>query len=104
MSFLSLFLNVMHPCFSEYPDLHRIKRELNLLSKLYSLYNSVIDSVSGYYDILWADLNIEKINSELLDFQNRFYDFTFLTNLMNKYWTLNEVNLSAYFVIIFKDP
>uniref|UniRef100_A0A3B4C567 AAA+ ATPase domain-containing protein n=1 Tax=Pygocentrus nattereri TaxID=42514 RepID=A0A3B4C567_PYGNA len=55
----------------EYPDLHRIKRELSLLSKLYSLYNSVIDSVSGYSDILWADLNIEKINSELQDFQNR---------------------------------
>ncbi|XP_036448538.1 LOW QUALITY PROTEIN: dynein heavy chain 5, axonemal [Colossoma macropomum] len=55
----------------EYPDLHRIKRELSLLSKLYSLYNSVIDSVNGYSDILWADLNIEKINSELQDFQNR---------------------------------
>ncbi|XP_077101314.1 dynein axonemal heavy chain 5-like [Siphateles boraxobius] len=55
----------------EYPDLHRIKRELNLLSKLYTLYNSVTDSVTGYYDILWADLNIEKINTELLDFQNR---------------------------------
>nr|XP_055038161.1 dynein axonemal heavy chain 5 isoform X2 [Misgurnus anguillicaudatus] len=56
---------------NDYPDLHRIKRELMLLSKLYSLYNSVIDSVSGYYDILWADLNIEKINNELLDFQNK---------------------------------
>ncbi|RXN24689.1 dynein heavy chain axonemal-like protein [Labeo rohita] len=56
---------------SVFPTLLVIKRELNLLSKLYSLYNSVIDSVSGYYDILWADLNIEKINSELLDFQNR---------------------------------
>ncbi|XP_062377845.1 dynein axonemal heavy chain 5 [Sardina pilchardus] len=55
----------------EYPDLHRIKRELSLLSKLYGLYNSVIDSVSGYYDIQWNDLNIEKINSELQDFQNR---------------------------------
>ncbi|XP_051538163.1 dynein axonemal heavy chain 5 [Myxocyprinus asiaticus] len=55
----------------EYPDLHRIKRELTLLSKLYSLYNSVIDNVTGYYDILWADLNIDKINSEMLDFQNR---------------------------------
>ncbi|KAL2085437.1 hypothetical protein ACEWY4_018757 [Coilia grayii] len=55
----------------EYPDLHRIKRELSLLSKLYGLYNSVIDSVNGYYDIQWADLNIEKINSELQDFQNR---------------------------------
>ncbi|XP_029955923.1 dynein heavy chain 5, axonemal [Salarias fasciatus] len=56
---------------NEYPELQRIKRELSLLSKLYSLYNSVIDSVTGYYDILWADLNIEKINTELQDFQNR---------------------------------
>ncbi|XP_067341566.1 dynein axonemal heavy chain 5 isoform X2 [Channa argus] len=56
---------------NEYPELQRIKRELSLLSKLYSLYNSVIDSVAGYYDVLWADLNIEKINTELQDFQNR---------------------------------
>ncbi|XP_042366785.1 dynein axonemal heavy chain 5 [Plectropomus leopardus] len=56
---------------NEYPELQRIKRELSLLSKLYSLYNSVTDSVAGYYDILWADLNIEKINAELQDFQNR---------------------------------
>ncbi|MBN3299228.1 DYH5 protein, partial [Amia calva] len=56
---------------NEYPDLQRIKRELALLQKLYSLYNSVIESVSGYYDILWSDLDIEKINNELLDFQNR---------------------------------
>ncbi|KAM3593194.1 uncharacterized protein V6R79_007624 [Siganus canaliculatus] len=56
---------------NEYPDLQRIKRELSLLSKLYALYNSVTDSVAGYYDILWADLDIEKINTELQDFQNR---------------------------------
>ncbi|KAL7373953.1 hypothetical protein ABVT39_018239 [Epinephelus coioides] len=56
---------------NEYPELQRIKRELSLLSKLYTLYNSVIDSVASYYDILWADLNIEKINNELQDFQNR---------------------------------
>lgn len=56
---------------AEYPELQRIKRELSLLAKLYTLYNSVIDSVSGYYDVLWADLNIEKINTELQDFQNR---------------------------------
>ncbi|XP_036378537.1 dynein heavy chain 5, axonemal, partial [Megalops cyprinoides] len=55
----------------EYPDLQRIKRELALLSKLYNLYNSVIDSVNGYYDIQWCDLDIEKINNELQDFQNR---------------------------------
>lgn len=57
---------------TEYPELQRIKRELALLSKLYSLYNSVIDSINGYYDIQWSDLDTEKINSELLDFQNRY--------------------------------
>ncbi|KAM4605979.1 LOW QUALITY PROTEIN: dynein axonemal heavy chain 5 [Polymixia lowei] len=56
---------------NEYPELQRIRKELSLLSKLYSLYNSVTDSVAGYYDILWADLNIDKINTELQDFQNR---------------------------------
>ncbi|GCB62030.1 hypothetical protein scyTo_0004192 [Scyliorhinus torazame] len=55
----------------EYPDLLRIKRELTLLQKLYGLYNSVIDNVNGYNDILWSDLDTEKINNELLDFQNR---------------------------------
>lgn len=53
----------------------QIKRELNLLQKLYGLYNDVIDTVNGYYDILWQDVNIEKINQELLDFQNRWDGF-----------------------------
>ena len=56
---------------TEYPDLQRIRKELNLLQKLYGLYNQVLESVAGYYDILWADLNIESINEQLLDFQNR---------------------------------
>ncbi|XP_032037004.1 dynein heavy chain 5, axonemal-like [Aythya fuligula] len=56
---------------TEYPELHKIKRELSLLQKLYSLYNSVIDNINGYNEILWNDLNIEKINNELLDFQNK---------------------------------
>ncbi|OXB57017.1 hypothetical protein ASZ78_015603 [Callipepla squamata] len=56
---------------TEYPELHKIKRELSLLQKLYSLYNSVIASINGYNEMLWSDLNIEKINSELLDFQNK---------------------------------
>ncbi|XP_013770736.1 LOW QUALITY PROTEIN: dynein heavy chain 5, axonemal-like [Pundamilia nyererei] len=58
---------------NEYPELQRIRRELSLLSKLYSLYSSVTDSIAGYYDILWADLNIEKISAELQDFQNRHW-------------------------------
>ncbi|EDO32004.1 predicted protein [Nematostella vectensis] len=56
---------------TEYPDLVRIKKELGLLQKLYGLYNAVIDGVNGYYDILWTEVDIEKINNELLDFQNR---------------------------------
>ncbi|XP_078614027.1 dynein axonemal heavy chain 5-like isoform X11 [Branchiostoma floridae x Branchiostoma japonicum] len=55
----------------EYPDLQRIRRELALSQKLYGLYNTVIESVSGYYDILWSEVDIEKINGELLDFQNK---------------------------------
>ena len=30
-----------------------------------------IDTVHGYYDILWMEVDIDKINSELQDFQNR---------------------------------
>ncbi|XP_025115342.1 dynein heavy chain 5, axonemal-like isoform X3 [Pomacea canaliculata] len=56
---------------TDYPRLMQIKKELNLLQKLYGLYNSVIDTVHGYYDILWQDVNIDKINTELLEFQNR---------------------------------
>ena len=57
---------------TEYPELLKIKKELNLLQKLYGLYNAVIDTVHGYYDILWTDINIEKINNELIEFQNKW--------------------------------
>ena len=48
-----------------------LRKELNLLQKLYSLYNQVIDTVNGYYDLLWVEVNIEKINTELAEFQNK---------------------------------
>uniref|UniRef100_A0A8C3UWT4 Dynein axonemal heavy chain 5 n=1 Tax=Catharus ustulatus TaxID=91951 RepID=A0A8C3UWT4_CATUS len=56
---------------TEYPELHKIKRELSLLQKLYSLYDAVTSSIDRYNEMLWNDLNIEKINSELLDFQSK---------------------------------
>ncbi|XP_070190341.1 dynein axonemal heavy chain 5-like isoform X2 [Littorina saxatilis] len=56
---------------TDYPDLFRIKKELNLLQKLYQLYNAVLENVNGYYDIPWAEIDIDKINTELIDFQNR---------------------------------
>lgn len=56
---------------TDYPDLVRIRKELSLLQKLYGLYNNVIDGIDGYFEIQWADVDIDKINAELLDFQNR---------------------------------
>lgn len=56
---------------TEYPELAQIRKELNLLQKLYKLYNDVIDRVSSYYDIPWGEVNIEEINNELMEFQNR---------------------------------
>uniref|UniRef100_A0A8C7IHK7 Dynein axonemal heavy chain 5 n=1 Tax=Oncorhynchus kisutch TaxID=8019 RepID=A0A8C7IHK7_ONCKI len=56
---------------TQHPQLLEIRRQLTLLQKLYGLYNSVIDTVNGYYDILWADIHIDRINDELLDFQTR---------------------------------
>ncbi|KAM8826831.1 dynein axonemal heavy chain 5-like [Synchiropus picturatus] len=56
---------------TEDPKLGEVKLQLTLSQKLYGLYNSVIDTVNGYYDILWADVDIESINNELLDFQTR---------------------------------
>ncbi|KAJ7340954.1 hypothetical protein JRQ81_004241, partial [Phrynocephalus forsythii] len=46
-------------------------KELSLLQKLYGLYDTVMNNISGYYEILWGDVDIEKINAELLEFQNR---------------------------------
>ena len=57
---------------TDYPCLTRVKKELNLLQKLYGLYNAVMVSINGYFDILWTEVDIEKINNDLLDFQNRY--------------------------------
>lgn len=56
---------------TDYPDIVRIRKELNLLQKLYSLFNAVMDSIDGYFDILWLEVDIEKINNELIDFQTK---------------------------------
>ena len=56
---------------TDYPLLTRTKKELNLLQKLYGLYSAVMNSINGYFDILWTEVDIEKINQELLDLQNR---------------------------------
>lgn len=64
---------------TEYPELQNTRRELGLLQKLYGLYNTVNYTISGYYDILWMDVDIEKINNELIEFQNRYIHNYFLS-------------------------
>ena len=66
---------------TDYPELAQIKKELNLLQKLYKLYNDVIDRVSSYYDITWGDVDIEEINNELMEFQNRCRKLPKVNNL-----------------------
>lgn len=56
---------------SNYDELARIKKEFNLLQKLYGLFKTVMDCIDGYFDILWSEVDVEKINNELLDFQNK---------------------------------
>lgn len=56
---------------TEYPVVKAVRKELTLLQKLYDLYTTVIDTVTGYNDVIWAEVNIDKINNELLDLQHR---------------------------------
>ncbi|XP_046878072.1 dynein axonemal heavy chain 8-like [Hypomesus transpacificus] len=56
---------------TDYETLQQTKKELGLLQKLYGLYDTVMNNINGYYDILWTEVDIEKINAELLEFQNR---------------------------------
>lgn len=56
---------------TDYPGLVKIRKELNLLQKLYSLFSAVMVSINGYFDILWTEVDIDKINGELADLQNR---------------------------------
>lgn len=56
---------------TEYPLLVQRKREFNYLNRLYSLYIQVLKTISDYYEMPWAEVDIEKISTELADFQVR---------------------------------
>lgn len=57
---------------TEYPILQNRKKEFNLLSKLYSLYLTVMKNIDEYFEQVWADVDIIKINTELNEFQTRY--------------------------------
>jgi dynein heavy chain len=56
---------------TDHPDIPKFKKDLNLLNRLYSLYNLVLSSISGYYDILWTDVDTNAINDQLLEFASK---------------------------------
>ncbi|XP_055861319.1 dynein axonemal heavy chain 8-like isoform X4 [Biomphalaria glabrata] len=56
---------------TEEPELLRVRKELNLLQKLYGLYNSVNTIIDGYNELSWSEVDCEKINAELTELQNR---------------------------------
>ena len=57
---------------TEYPEILSILKELNIIQKLHDLYNDFNLKVDGYFDIPCMEVNIEKINLELQEFQNRY--------------------------------
>ena len=75
---------------TDYPELNRIRKELNLLQKLYQLYNAVMDSIDGYYDILWTEVTILKHKN----IHFTFYRST-LKKLTMKFWTF-KTNVANY--------
>ncbi len=56
---------------TEFPALVQMRKELKLLNALYGLYSDVLSTVSGYAEILWSDLNLEAISTQMADFQAR---------------------------------
>ncbi|KAF5281562.1 hypothetical protein FQA39_LY05097 [Lamprigera yunnana] len=58
---------------TEYPVLYKRKKEFNLLNKLYGLYLQVNNTIDGYFEMLWSDIDIEAIIAQLADFQTKCY-------------------------------
>ncbi|KAK4886462.1 hypothetical protein RN001_002733 [Aquatica leii] len=56
---------------NDYPVLQKRKKEFNLLNRLYGLYLQVNNTIDGYFDLLWTDVDTEIIINELTDFQNK---------------------------------
>jgi len=57
---------------TQYPELEKCKKELELLDKLYSLYVNVVQTISNYGDNMWTDVvaNIDAMTETATGFQN----------------------------------
>jgi len=50
---------------TDYPELTKMKKEIDLLEKVYSLYIDVITTVGDYKELLWSDVG-EKMAEVLM--------------------------------------
>eukprot|EP00762_Andalucia_godoyi_P000483 ANDGO_03248.mRNA.1 Dynein gamma chain len=55
----------------EYPQLQKVKKELSLLDKLYTLFIKVVERVNSYAEILFEDLDFQAITTEIEGFQKQ---------------------------------
>ena len=53
---------------TDFPELQYVKKELNILNKLYQLYNNVMDTVEAWMDTIWEKVNVEVMIETLENF------------------------------------
>lgn len=75
---------------TDYPILHQRKKEFVLLLKLYSLYLTVLETINGYNDVKWSDIDIETIGAEIMDYQLRCRSLPKGMQNWNAYIDLNK--------------
>lgn len=75
---------------TDYPVLHQRKKDFVLLLKLYSLYLIVLETIDGYNDVKWTDINIENIGAEIMDYQLRCRSLPKGMQNWNAYIDLNK--------------
>eukprot|EP00854_Cymbomonas_tetramitiformis_P002070 gene2070-2767_t len=56
---------------TEYPELERTEKEITLLDRLYSLYVTVINTINGYGDFFWVDVQaqIDQMSETVMTYQ-----------------------------------
>lgn len=58
---------------TQYPELEKTEKEIQMLEKLYGLYVNVVTTINGYADILWVDVtqSIDAMTETVTGFSNQ---------------------------------
>lgn len=55
---------------TSFPRLQTIHKQLNYFKRLYGLYSQVLETIERYKETLWKDIQLERINEEIQEFQS----------------------------------